>query len=162
MVERFGEDLDKDLKYNLKAKEVKEQVVDEDGKKKTVKKTTSIVDPSDVGDFSRIFYEGNTGWDPNPLYTLKFLKTQQEWANQRLRAQGFLFLNDVYDMLGFSKIPEGQVIGWIYDEKNPIGDNFVDFGIFDMNKEPNIRFVNGDERGIILDFNHDGNILDKM
>ena len=65
-------------------------------------------------------------------------------------------------MLGFNKIPEGQVIGWIYDEKNPIGDNFVDFGIFDMNKEPNIRFINGDERGIILDFNHDGNILDKM
>lgn len=162
VVERFGEELDKELKYNLKSKEVKEQVVDENGKKKTVKKTMSIVDPSDVGDFSRIFYEGNTGWDPNPLYTLKFLKTQQEWANQRLRAQGFLFLNDVYDMLGFSKIPEGQVIGWIYDEKNPIGDNFVDFGIFDMNKEPNIRFVNGDERGIILDFNHDGNILDKM
>ena len=141
VVDRFGEELDKELRYNLKTKEVKETVEDENGKKKTVKKTMSIVDPSDVGDFARIFYEGNTGWDPDPLYTLKFLKTQQEWANQRLRAQGFLFLNDVYDMLGFSKIPEGQVIGWIYDEKNPIGDNFVDFGIFDMSKEPNIRFV---------------------
>ena len=115
-----------------------------------------------IDDFSRIFYEGNPGWDPNPQYTLKFLKDQQKYANDRLEAEGFLFLNDVYEMLGFNRTKEGQYIGWIYDERNPIGDNFVDFGIYDLHNDAKIRFVNGDERGILLEFNHDGNILEKI
>lgn len=56
----------------------------------------------------------------------------------------------------------GQIVGWIYDKKNPIGDNYVDFGIYDTSKEANRNFVNGYERTILLDFNVDGNILDLM
>ena len=79
-----------------------------------------------------------------------------------LKAKGYLFLNDVYDMLGIPRTKAGQIVGWIYDEKNPIGDNFVDFGIYDGNKETVRNFVNGYERTILLDFNVDGNILDMM
>ena len=52
--------------------------------------------------------------------------------------------------------------GVVYDKKNPIGDNYVDFGIYDTSKEANRNFVNGYERTILLDFNVDGNILDLM
>ena len=69
-------------------------------------------------------------------------------------------MNDVYAMLGIPKTRAGQVVGWIYDEKEPIGDNYVDFGIYDTNKPSNRDFVNGYERTILLDFNVDGNILD--
>jgi hypothetical protein len=84
----------------------------------------------------------------------------QDFANEKLKAQGYLFLNDVYEMLGIKKCREGQVVGWIYNEKNPVGDNFVDFGIYNYD-DPRARdFVNGYERVILLDFNVDGNILD--
>lgn len=162
VVERFGESVDKELRYGIKSTTVEETIVDEKGKEKKVEKTVNVVDPNKVDDFSRIFYEGNPGWDPNPQYTLKFLKDQQRYANDRLEAEGFLFLNDVYEMLGFNRTKEGQYIGWIYDERNPIGDNFVDFGIYDLHNDAKIRFVNGDERGILLEFNHDGNILEKI
>lgn len=162
VVERFGKELDRELKYNIKSEKVEEVVVDEKGKEKKVTKSVDVIDPKNVNDYSRIFYEGNVGWDKNPQYTLMFLKQQQNWANDLLKRRGYLFLNEVYEMLGFSRIPDGQLIGWIYDEKNPIGDNFVDFGIYDLNDENKIRFVNGDERAIILEFNHDGYILDKM
>ena len=162
VIDRFGEELDKELKYGLKAEKVEKEIVDENGKKKKVDETVSVVDPNNIDDTSRIFYEGNKGWDPDPQYTLSFLKRQQSYASDRLKAQGFLFLNDVYEMLGFSKTKEGQLIGWIYDEKNPIGDNFVDFGIYDIHNDAKIRFVNGDERAILLEFNHDGYILEKM
>ena len=162
VVERFGKELDRELKYNIKSEKVEEVVVDEKGKEKKITKSVDIIDPKNVNDYSRIFYEGNVGWDKNPQYTLMFLKQQQNWANDLLKRRGYLFLNEVYEMLGFSRIPDGQLIGWIYDEKNPIGDNFVDFGIYDLNDENKIRFVNGDERAIILEFNHDGYILDKM
>ena len=80
-----------------------------------------------------------------------------------LRSRGHLFLNEVYDMLGYPRIKEGNIIGWIYDEKNPVGDNFVDFNIYPLNgivDQAKINFINGDERSILLDFNVDGPILD--
>lgn len=164
VVERFGEALDKELKYNIKTKEYDEIVVNEDGSEQVIKKTVQAIDAEhDINDkFSRVFDDGCAGWDPNPDYSKMFLVQQQNYANEKLKAQGFLPINDVYDMLGFQKIPEGQIVGWIYDEKNPIGDNYVDFGISDIHKTKVRDFINGYERVIILEFNHDGYILDKM
>lgn len=162
VVERFGEALDKELRYNIKTKEVEEIVVNEDGTESIVKSTVNVVDPNTIDDTSRIWYEGNPGWSKDPEFNLMYLKRQQAYATEKLRTQGYLFLNEVYEMLGFPVTPSGQVLGWIYDEKNPVGDNFVDFGIYDIHNEQKIKFVNGDERSIILEFNHDGNILKKM
>lgn len=163
VVERFGEQLDKELKYNLKTKEVEETVLNEDGTETKVKKEVQVMDsgydPNMYSPFARFFDDGCTGWDPNPEYSLMFLNQQQNYANDRLKRQGYLFLNDVYDMLGIPKCKEGQTHGWVYDEKNPIGDNFVDFGIYNLHIEKNRDFVNGYEKVILLDFNHDGNIL---
>lgn len=166
VVERFGEQLDKELKYNLKTATVEETVVNEDGTEQKVKKEVQVMnEPKKLehySPFARFFDDGCTGWDPNPEYSLMFLNQQQNWANDKLKRQGYLFINDVYEMLGIPKSREGQVHGWIYDEKNPIGDNFVDFGIYDIHIEKNRDFVNGYEKVILLDFNHDGNILKYM
>lgn len=159
VVERFGDALDKELRYNIKAKDIEEVIVNEDGTETTVTKTGQVVDPNSIGDFARFFDDGCSGWDKNPEFSLTFLKNQQNYANEKLKAQGYLFINDVYEMLGIPKCSGGQVVGWIYDEKNPIGDNFVDFGIYDLYNEKKRDFVNGYERVILLDFNHDGNIL---
>lgn len=163
VIERFGEQLDKELKYNLKTKEIEETVMNEDGTESKVKKEVQVMDsgydPNMYSPFARFFDDGCTGWDPNPEYSLMFLNQQQNYANDRLKRQGYLFLNDVYDMLGIPKCKEGQTHGWVYDEKNPIGDNFIDFGIYNLHIEKNRDFVNGYEKVILLDFNHDGNIL---
>ena len=65
-------------------------------------------------------------------------------------------------MLGIPKTKAGQVVGWVYDPEHPVGDNYVDFGLFDLDRERVRRFVNGDERNILLDFNVDGNIWELM
>lgn len=160
VVERFGKEIDKELRYNIKAKEIEEVEKKEDGTEEVTKKTVNVVDPNTYSDYARFFDSGCTGWDKDPEFNLMFLRRQQAYANNRLKAKGYLFLNEVYDMLGIPRTKAGQIVGWIYDEKNPIGDNFVDFGIYDMNIEKNRDFVNGYERTILLDFNVDGNILD--
>lgn len=160
VVERFGTELDKELRYNIKAKEFEEPVVDEKGKEKIKKETVSVADPNLYSDYARFFDDGCLGWSKDAEYNLTFLKQQQNYANDLLKKKGHLFLNEVYDMLGIPRTRAGQVVGWIYDEKHPIGDNFVDFGIYDMNREKVRDFVNGYERVILLDFNVDGNILD--
>lgn len=162
VVERFGAELDKELKYNIKAAEVEETVVDEKGKEKKVKNTVNVADPNVYSEYSKFFDESCPGFTKDPEYNLMFLKDQQRYANDLLKSKGYLFLNDVYEMLGIPRTQAGQIVGWIYDEKNPIGDNFVDFGIYDLHKEANRDFVNGYERVILLDFNVDGDILDMI
>lgn len=163
VVERFGDELDKELKYNIKSKEIEEVVVNEDGTESVVKKTIEVADlerPNDYSPYAIFFDDGNTGWSKNPEESKFFLIQQQHWANEKLKAKGYLFLNDVYEMLGAQKTQIGQRVGWVYDKDNPRGDNYVDFGIFDSTR-PKVRdFVNGYERVIILDFNVDGYIDD--
>lgn len=158
VVERFGKELDRELRHNIVTREVEEAVINEDGTETKVKKTISVADPNRYSPYSIVFDDGNVGWDEDPSITKYFLVQQQNWANDKLKAQKHLFLNEVYDMLGVPRTTAGQIVGWVYDEEDPIGDNYVDFGIFDIYNPKARDFVNGYEKVIILDFNVDGPI----
>lgn len=162
VVERFGKEFDKELRYNIKSKEVEETVVDDDGKEKKIKKTVNVASVDEPSDYARFFDEYCAGWTKDSEYNLMFLKAQQAHANNLLREQGYLYLNTVYDMIGIPKTKAGQVVGWVYDESNPDIDNYVDFGIYDLYDENKRDFVNGRERSVLLDFNVDGNIWENM
>lgn len=162
VIERFGKELDRELRYNIKAKEIEETIIDDDGNETTVTKTVEVATINEHSDYARFFDETALGWTRNAEYNLTFLKQQQAWANDKLKAEGRLFLNDVYEMLGIQKTKAGQVVGWVYDENNPVGDNYVDFGIYDLYDKQKRRFVNGYEKSILLDFNVDGNIWELM
>lgn len=134
VIERFGKELDRELKYNIKAKEVEETVVSEDGTEVVEKKTIELADPNTYSPYAKFYDDGCSGWTKDPEANLMFLRMQQDAATKRLKQQGWLLLNDVYDMLGIPRTKDGMVIGWVYDEKHPVGDNFVDFGIYDTNR----------------------------
>lgn len=156
VVERFGETVDKELRYNLKAKKITETVTDEDGKSKKVKKEVLV--PAGDGVYSgyaRSFEPGCEFWENDANLNRAFLASQQEFANQKLQSQGYLFLSDVYKALGFRDDKASHCVGWVYNEDQPTGDNYVDFG-FDKNP----MFMSGYENSVILDFNVDGPILD--
>lgn len=161
VIDRFGKDLDRELRFGIKAKEIKEKVIDENGNETTVTKTVEVVDPNTAHSlYSIVFCEGNTGWTKNAELNKVFLIQQQNWANDKLRLRGYLTLNEVYEMVGAPTTAYGQIAGWVYTEDSSVGDNFVDFGIFDVTNEKACDFVNGRERSIILDFNCIGNILE--
>lgn len=174
VIDRFGEKVDRELKYNLKEKKVTQIELDEEtGKEKKIKTLKSYADPGDVSGYARFFEEytrndkgeviKNTCWVDNNEYNLTFLKAQQRYANDLLVAHGHLFLNDVYKMLGLPVSKSGQIVGWIYDPKNPNakGDNYVDFGIYASNQNYS-DFIYNDDEAILLDFNVDGNIWELM
>lgn len=162
VVERFGSEVEKEIRYNIRAEEIEHTTIDEEGNEVVVKEEVKTMDPNLYSDYAKFFDESNVNWNRNPEYNLMFLKSQQQYANDLLKSRGRLFLNEVYDMLGMERTKAGQVVGWVYDEENPIGDNFVDFGIYDMSKERVRAFVNGYEPNILLDFNVDGNVWDAM
>lgn len=162
VAEKYGEDAEKEIRYGIKREQIEEKTVDKNGKEKTKKTEVTTLDPNNISPYARIYDDGCVGWTKDPEYNRLFLLKQQALANEKLKRQGYLWLNDVYEMLGFQPTKDGHVAGWIYDEKHPVGDNFVDFGIWDINDPNKRRFVNGYERNIILDFNVDGNIYEKM
>lgn len=161
VAERFGKDVEREILYGIQPTETEEVVVDENGNETTVVKTTNVVNPETYSPYARFFDEACAGWEKDAEANLLFLRSQQSFANKKLKEQGYLFLNDVYEMLGIPLTEAGQMAGWIYDEENPNGDNFVDFGIY-TGDEARVEFVNGRERNILLDFNCDGYIADKI
>ena len=169
VVERFGDEVDKELRYNIKAKQIETTTIDKNGKEKTKKETVlDIENPLEgISEYARFFDECSSYHKKDPEYNLMFLRRQQDYANEMLKSRKHLFLNEVYDMLGIPRTKAGQVVGWVYNENDPNGDNYVDFGIYDLsqNKKQNerkIAFVNGYEYSILLDFNVDGVIYDKI
>lgn len=165
VVDRFGEVVDRELKYNLKAQKITEKILDEEtGKEKKVKKVIEVANEGIDGysDYARFFDDGCAGWEKDAEFNLMFLRSQQQYANDLLVSRGHLFLNEVYDMLGIPRTKAGAVVGWVYKPNDPNhnGDNYVDFGIYDISKQEKRDFVNGYERSILLDFNVDGVIYD--
>lgn len=71
--------------------------------------------------------------------------------NELLRTQGFVFLNDIYESLGLSRIQKYDNVGWLYNEEKPLGDNFIEFEIANL-----INLVNDVFDDIVIDFNVDG------
>ena len=97
--------------------------------------------------YARIFDESSVNWSKDQKANLMFLKYQQTYATDLLKKKGTVFLNEVYEMLGIPRSQEGCVVGWHYDKKNSIGDNYIDFGLNDIIKS-----------SIVLDFNVDGRV----
>ena len=166
VVERFGEKIDKELLYNIKAKEITEVVQNEDGTETEVVSTVEVADPEAVeySPYAKFFDDGCKGWTKDPETNRVFLLRTQAMLNDRLKRVGHVFLNEVYDALGLPLTPAGQIVGWLYDANDAtVGeDRKIDFGIFNSNNPKARDFVNGYERTILLDFNVDGPIWDKI
>ena len=95
--------------------------------------------------------------DPANNYNLMFIQIQEQFCNDKLRVQGFLFENDARELLGLKKTEGGQRCGWVYDPNGPTHQ--ISFGIDDytVNHGKNIM-----DDGIWIDFNVDGDIMNKV
>lgn len=156
VIEKFGKEVDNELRYNTEKRTVKEVIIDEKGKEAEIERTEVIIGNMDaLSPYHRRFDKTCTGYSANPLYASSFLRAQQGYANELLRSRGHLFLNEVYDMFGMDRSTAGAVVGWRYtpDERREGADNFVEFDIF----ETQIMNAHGVlENVILIDFNPDG------
>jgi hypothetical protein len=143
----LGEDREQELYHGATIEKIKI-----DGK------TTEIMtfDPNKLSQYARFFDESSYQWNKNAEINKLFILAQQNYLNDLLHARGHVFLNEAYDALGLERSKAGQVVGWIIGDK---GDNYIDFGLYE---DRNARFTNGVERSILLDFNVDGVVFDKI
>ena len=156
--EELGEEVDRRMRFGGKEESVEVVETDEEGKKK--KKKDKCVTYADCSDYARFFDCGSIKWTKNAEANLFTLKQLERYADEMLEARGHLFLNEVYDLLDIPRTQAGTVVGWIIEPGVP--HEKVSFGLYDLDDEAKRRFVNGYEENILLDFNVDGIIYDKI
>lgn len=158
--EKLGDEEDLYFQTGLHPESVK--TVNADGKNDVVEAKVFEGNPGDHSLFDRWFDETCDDFTRDPMHNLNFLVAQQKHANRLLQRNGYLFLNDVYDLIGIPRCPQGQAVGWMRDGLTG-GCGFVDFGIYDGWRETARNFVNGYEKSILLKFNIDPEpIWDKL
>ena len=97
--------------------------------------------------YAVLFNETNKNWTWNVRTNLMFIGAVEIKCNELLEKHGKLYLNDVYEMLGFPNTEVGNYVGWIRD--NEYGDGYVSIDIADF-RNFKLNFA--------LDFNVDGDI----
>lgn len=158
VIEKYGKEADEEFRFGTKSV----TVTDENGETHKVNVVKENPKDGDYGPYARIFSEGNENWTGNPTFDKMFLEGQERYMNDRLVARGVVFLNDVYKALGFDETPEGQMYGWVYKPGTDEANNVIDFGMRDFTKESSKNFWLGQSDGVVLDFNVDGYILDRI
>lgn len=159
--EKYGEGSDKAVMYNVREEAVEETVKTDKGKEKTVKKTIQVGEEP-LSLFARCFERGCPGWVSDPDMRILHLQSVQRTMNDQLKVRGFLWLNEVYEALGFPQTRLGQMYGWVYDPKDPRSSCVVSFDITNIHRQSVRDFRNGYEEAMWLEFNVDGIITDRV
>jgi hypothetical protein len=152
--DELGDEKDREFRYGTRLQEVVEET--KDGHELKAIKRVGV--DGKRSQYAVLFDQNNKNWQPQAEYNRTFIQLQQCWANEKLRAKGHLFLNDVYLALGMEPTPAGQIVGWVLggNGKTTAGDGYVDFGLFDPNTSEVLDFMMGEEGSVWLDFNVDG------
>lgn len=151
VVEHIGADEERELRRGVSRK-----VVEEDGEKRA--KFERKVDMMNLSPYAREFDQSNLNWVFVNDQNLFWLRAQENYANDRLKSKGFLFLNDVYDQLGIPRSSEGQLVGWMADGP----DGYVSFDLPEKGGEEELDYLYWGRPSIMIDFNVDGVIYDKI
>lgn len=158
VVDKYGKDVDFMLKNGLEKQIIANQVVDpKTGEVKETKEEVLTYKGDKLSQYARVFDEvGSTQWTPSADHNRAFLLMEQNYFNERIKTRGYIFLNEVYERLGFRPTKAGSVVGWVYQNADYEG---IDFGIFTAHTQKAAEFLEGTEPSIILDFNVQGDIL---
>ena len=153
--EKYGDSAEKDILIDAETNEL------DTGSEVTYRGTGT---DSELGAYQYWFNkETSYAYEDDPTFWRIVLSAKQSVLNNRLQIKGWMSLNDALSELEFHPnylTKQGQVVGWVYrPEGNPDGDNYIHIEA----QEVMIPQVDGSHKiGVLLNFNVDGVILDKI
>lgn len=127
--DRYGDDTEHEIYYGLDRETMEETITNENRVTYTVE-TDRVTADGLPNAYARWFTYGESkAAEHNDDYNDMFLENQEAAVNIQFKARQFLFLNDVYELLGYDKTVEGQSVGWVYDRYDDgNGSRFISFG----------------------------------
>ena len=161
--ELYGEEKATDIWLGTENQKVEATVINEETGEETKKKVTAKIvnEENIVSPYAFVFDENNPNYIiGDPQHNVDQLLHTESLLYRKLVAQGYLFLNEFRDAYGMKPIPEGQIIGWIYDEKDENRHNTIECGIA-YKLRPDVRdFRTGVSKTFVIDPNVDGIIVE--
>lgn len=160
VADKYGEEAEEEIRYGITpgSSGKTEEIVEGKNKKEVPVNDLRLVDPTiKYSEYAVLFCpETSDHYGESDFHNDFFIETEQAWANDVLRSQGYLFMNYVRERLGLNPTKAGQVVGWVYKKNNKTGDNYIDLKKLKVDYCDN----NGDVKtGWLVDFNVDGPIL---
>lgn len=155
IIDKYGEEADKYGLYGLKSEEYTEEEIDEEtGKKRKVKKIRDIFDPDDLNPSGSPYFRrigpGTALWEEwhgDPIYIRQQLELYQQVFDQQFQSKLPVYANDIYRAIfGVDEdqlSDDGQIAGyfWPDPENRAKCDEHVDLRI-------GVAYVQGvDENG---------------
>ena len=147
----------------------REKTVDEDGNE--VIRDVFPDDNRELGlkSIDRCFDESNPNWVDGADWNRDFLFRVQTEMQRLLEDRcdkgfGVVFLNEVYEALGYDKTVDGNILGWYYEYGKDAEHNHkgvIDFGLGCPDTASRL-FMNGYEKNVWLRFNVDGDMLELL
>ena len=162
VVEKYGKEVDDEFYYGTKTETKKITTTDpETGEKtKTTESKTYLQEEYGCSPYAVLFDSSAIEFYQDDATNMFMLKNREKEATVRLRANGMLTLNDVYEMIGVKPTDIGLTHGWIFEKDNPDGDNEVKFDLRHVYvKDP---YSEREERAILIDFNCDGFVYGRV
>lgn len=168
VIEDQGED--KDLYYANNGALKKKQELIEKGKYKEKEKKydngVQMIDLTKVDDVFHYYYNEDTVktscYSEYPYYNMRILIQAQTMFDDRLKNDGIVFLDDIYQYLGLdmktllAERAQGRTYGWVldcYTEDGMPNDQHVLFGIYESNDTQHRLFRAGQINDVMLNFN---------
>lgn len=103
-----------------------------------------------LSQYGRRFDKTCSQWKNDKIQNRMTIRYYERYFDDLLSIRGYVFLRDIYEAFGIPITEESILVGWYYDENNPIGDNFIEFNV-----------IEGSDY-FDIDFNVDGNISNKF
>lgn len=162
VAERFGEEVDQQLRYKMVEKDVEQAEIDENGNETGVVKRKSAPDKDGLKMEFAFYFDGESDKyskggpiksdaKANKSYLLKLEEycNMKLYNNYRFGRGGRFTLNDLRDELGMERDPSLYTVGWTYDpnRKECREHTSINLGIFN---DYNIDFINERERVALI------------
>ena len=162
VVEKYGKEVDDEFYYGTKTENKKITTTDpETGEKtKTTESKTYLQEEYGCSPYAVLFDSSAIEFYQDDATNMFMLKNREKEATVRLRANGMLTLNDVYEMIGVKPTDIGLTHGWIFEKDNPDGDNEVKFDMRHVYVKD--LYSDREERAILIDFNCDGFVYGRV
>ena len=92
--------------------------------------------------YIKIFDKKCKTWRKDPEANLMLLKWVENQSNELLKNRGYVFLRDIYEILGIPLDMESVTHGWFYDKKTYYWYGQIEFDIYQTDNDIKINFLN--------------------
>lgn len=170
LIDRYGEEVDRELRFGTHKETVKNKVLGEDGKMHTIKEEIDVLDANDIPTDEYVFEIGpqlpdgtpNPMWNDDRAYMVDSFTRLEQSLNDELHMRahstgkhGVMFKNEVTDQFCYPRTKIGQTHGYVgvKDDEAMVEGYYISLGMNDIHVIERDEFINHERDTLLIELN---------